>query len=386
MNRRVLLLLIVLVALAAVVVIFVLPLLNSAPTNPGQQGAPVGTPIPSPTPVVTTPVVVAIQDLPRGIRIPESALQIRAWPNNPSPDQPSSVPPDAVPDIAKVAGQIARTDIYAGEPVTAHMIVPDLQALAAQGSDAAAITPKGKVLVSIPVDKLSDVGYSVQDGDYVDVIVSFLFVNVDPRFQTITPDKSTILTIKPDGTISTTTGQAGEVSPSAIALPAGSFLILGPNEAQRPRLATQRTIQGAWVVHVGTFPPNGQFLRTMPATPTPLPTAAEAGQKGSPPPPTPTPPYPDIVTLAVTPQDAVTLTWIIEANIPMSLSLRSVQDKDVPSNPTNSVSLQYMLQTYNVTQPPELPYALEPALRSIRNLQGGGQINFNGSSGTGSGQ
>src|SRR5258707_13607231 len=119
------------------------------------------------------------------------------------------------------------------------------------------------------------------------------------------------------------------------------------------------------------------FLRTMPATPTPLPTAAEGVQAGSPPPPTPTPPYPDIVTLAVTPQDAVALNWIIEANIPMSLSLRSTQDKDVPSNPTNSVSLQYMLQTFNVNQPPDLPYALEPALRSVRNLQAGGQINFN---------
>src|SRR5258707_5136349 len=205
MNRRVLLLLIVLVALGALVVLVVLPLVNQQPpTNPNGPAVQ-GTAIPTATPIVTTSVVVAIQNLPRGVRIPEKALELRAFPNNPGPDQPSSVPPDAVSDISKVANQIARTDIYAGEPVTAHMVVPDLSALAATGSDAAAVTPKGKVLVSIPIDKLSDVGYAVQDGDYVDVIVSFLFVNVDPRFQTITPDKSTILTIKADGTISQTT-------------------------------------------------------------------------------------------------------------------------------------------------------------------------------------
>ncbi len=378
MNRRVLLLLVVLVALVAIVVLVVLPALNGGSVGGGPV-AQQGTVAPTATPIVTAPIVVAVQQLPRGIRIPASALVVQQWPVE-------SIPDRHISDISKVADQLARTDIYIGEPILDTLIVPDLSQIARTGSDAAVVTPKGRVLVSIPVDKLTDVGYAVQDGDYVDVIVSFLFVNVDPRFQSITPDKLTIQTIKSDGTVSLAPGQEGEIVPPSIPLPTGSFLIEGPSENQRPRLATQRTVQGAWVIHVGTFPLFGSYLRPPPATPTPIPQTAEGQPTPTGVPPTPTPPFPDIVTLAVTPQDAVVLTWVIEANIPITLALRSSQgDPTALEDPTNAVSLEYMLSTFNVTQPPELPYALEPALRSIRNLQAGGQIIFSGSTGSGTG-
>jgi hypothetical protein len=56
--------------------------------------------------------------------------------------------------------------------------------------------------------------------------------------------------------------------------------------------------------------------------------------------------------------------------------------RDTAPNPTTAVTLQYMIENYQVAQPPALPYALEPALRSIRRLVIGNEISLS-PSGTG---
>jgi Flp pilus assembly protein CpaB len=370
--RRILIILLLLAVVAVVFVVVILPILNpTGPTPPvntdgnpnvSNNGQPTFTPIPM------GQIVVAVQQLPRGIRIPQDAVQLRAWPV-------ASIPQRAMTTVESVVGKIARTDLFVEQPILDTLIVEDLAQITAKGSDAAAITPRGRVLISIPVDRLTDVAYAVQAGDYVDIIVSFLFVDVDPNFQTIKPNKLTLTSVKPDGTIELLNAVEGELVPSNFS----QFpVVSGPSEIQRPRLVTQRTIQAAWVVHTGDFPLDGQFLRPV-ATPVPTPTPAEGEPTKGAPPPTPTPPFPDIVTLAVEPQDAVTLTWIIEARVPMTLVIRSAQgDPSVRTDPTQSVSLQYMIETFQVAQPPSLPYALEPALRSIRQIFVGNQISLQG--------
>jgi hypothetical protein len=157
--------------------------------------------------------------------------------------------------------------------------------------------------------------------------------------------------------------------------------VVGPSEQQRPRLVTQRTIQAAFVVNVGDFPPDGDFLGRRPtpspipvptgqATPTPAPVAAV---------PTATPK--DIITLAVEPQDAVVLIWAIESRLPITLLLRSATDQQRTT--TTAVTLEYMINTFNVPQPPRLPYALEPAIRSIRQLIFSNEITFSATGSTG---
>jgi Flp pilus assembly protein CpaB len=76
----------------------------------------------------------------------------------------------------------------------------------------------------------------------------------------------------------------------------------------------------------------------------------------------------DIVTLGVTPQDAVVLTWAVNTGVDINLALRSA--RDVPQVPTTSVTLQYMIETYNITVPPKLPYSLEPAIRQVGSAGG----------------
>jgi len=60
------------------------------------------------------------------------------------------------------------------------------------------------------------------------------------------------------------------------------------------------------------------------------------------------------------------LVWAIDSRIPITLALRSATD--ISQVPTQAVSLEYIMSNYNISAPNRLPYALEPALRSIRQL------------------
>jgi len=368
MNRRVLLILLVIIALVAVAAVFILPGILTPPppattvANNGTTPAATG---PTATAIQLENVVVAVQTLPRGISIPENALAEVPWPAASIPERARGL------TIEKIVGKIARTDIYVQEPIVDSLLAEDLSQIAQKGSDAAAITPKGRVLIAVPVNRFTDVAYAIQDGDYVDVMVSYLFVDVDPNFQSLKPNKLTLTSVKSDGTIELQAGIEGELQPSNFS----QFpVVAGPIEQQRPRLATQRTVQSAWVVHVGNFPLDGQFLRPI-STPLPTPTPAEGEPTKAAPPPTPTPPFPDIITLAVQPQDAVVLNWALTANLPINLVLKSAQgDPRATTDQTTAVTLQYMIETFGVAEPSHLPFALEPALRSIRGLQAGAVI------------
>jgi hypothetical protein len=155
-------------------------------------------------------------------------------------------------------------------------------------------------------------------------------------------------------------------------IPPGELANVVPAEPQRPRLVSQRSIESALVLHVGEFPLDGRFIAltdTPTPAPTPTPVPAEEGEEApaeaeaeQPPPPTPTPTVPNIITLGITPQDAVVLTWALNSGVNINMALRSA--RDVPQVPTTSVTLQYMIETYNITVPPKLPYSLEPSIRT----------------------
>ena len=56
------------------------------------------------------------------------------------------------------------------------------------GSDDALFISPGMVAVSIPLPDLSSVSYAPQRGDHVNVIVTMLFVDLDPAWQTKLPN------------------------------------------------------------------------------------------------------------------------------------------------------------------------------------------------------
>ena len=319
--------------------------------------------VPTATPIPFVEIVVALQELPRGYRIPENpeeasgAVGLRPWPAG------ESVPFNALQSLDDVYGKIVRIDIPRESPILSTMLVESLEDISDVGSDAAAVMPAGLVAISVPMDRLTGVAYAIREGDYVDIILSMLFVDVDEDFQSLLPNRITLVSIDEAGNVVPQQGIEGRLDVGL----GGAPVIVGPFESQRPRLVTQRTIQSAWVVHVGDFPIVGPYIGVKP-TPPPAPGPPPGG--GAPPggaggraPPTPIP-VPDIITLAVTPQDAVVLVWAIESRVPITLALRAATDfSQVPTQP---VTLEYIMSNFNISAPDRLPYALEPALRSIR--------------------
>jgi Flp pilus assembly protein CpaB len=371
-----LLILIGLILLLVVIGVVAFTFLSPTTPPPVVDGntEPTATPSNTPTPVPVVSILVALQEIPRGYRFPDSIEELqnivgyRDWPESAAPFNGLY---EADGGIENVAGKIARTDIAREQPILTTLIVDDLTRIAAVGSDAAAILPADRVAVSLPIDRLTSVAYGVQDGDRVDVVISMLFVDIDEIFQSITPNRITLFRETTDG-IELLEGIEGRPDVSTV-----GRVIVGPTERQRPRLVTQRTIQDALVVHVGDFPLDGKFIGELP-TPTPIPVTAEADAGGGTPPPPPTAiPRPDIITLGVTPQYAVVIVWAIEAKLPVTLLLRSASS--ISQESTQQVTLDYIMSEFRIDLPARRDYSIEPAIRSIRQLLASQEIRLSDS-------
>ncbi len=393
MKRGRILILLALVILAVVVVVVVITMQGGSSSNGanGADGEGGGEPsqaelIPTATPIPMTYVVLSAQNLPRGFRITRDAVDIKLWPIQSGVQENAFVLPTQYTEDGFVSeeekdqflnpvinenspvGQVTRTRIVRWQPILTSMVVKDLfEAGEDVGSQTSAILPSGYVAVSLPFDMLGGVAYAMADGDRVDVIVSFLYVDVDETFQSIEPNRQSLVSISAEGGFDVQSGVSGKFEASSIL---GVPVIIQPVEDQRPRLVTQRTIQNALVIHVGAYPDGGEFLGILP-TPTPDPAMAEAAPQTSEegvPVPTPVPPRPYVVTLGVRPQEALVLVWAIEEQIPMTMALRSAADHNAADAPTQAVSLEYMVQNYDITRPARLDYALEPRITEVRSI------------------
>lgn len=301
-------------------------------------------------------IVIAIQPIPRGEAIRADAVGFLAWPA-------SDLPTNAITDQAEVIGKMARYDIGQGEPILSSLVSISPDEFSATGSEAALLIPREKVAMTIPMNRLSAVGYALREGDHVNVLVSLLFVDLEEVTQTITPSIASVFTnVTVDPLTGSTSyslqgiGVEGQVKFSegegGISIP---FLIQ-PSEPQRPRLVVQQIVQDAVVLHVGDFVEEEAPIAGPTATPVPDATAL---------PPTPIPP-PDIITLIVSPQDALVLNYFLYSKARFTMVLRAAND---PSRVvTDSVTLQYVLEnpTFRIAVPTQLQYGLQPAVRDTR--------------------
>ena len=339
-----------------------------------------GAPLVAPTPM-TEMIVVAVQDLSRGMIIPQDGVVLLPWPQDALPEEGNYFT-----ELDQVVGKVARTDIFRGSPILGRYVVDNLYEVARSGSDAAAIlnalpNDRDWVAVAIPLDPsgVGQVAYGIRDGDFVDVILSFLFVDVDPDFQTRLPNNISIITRLETGELSIGAPRQGRTEASTLT-PEG--VLLGPSElSQRPRLVTQYTVQNAFVVHVGYFDETGKFIGLTP-TPTQMATVLPPGEEqaanqqnqATTPLPSPTIYAPFIITLGVSPQDALVLTWAVDAQIPITLVLRAAGDDRVVN--TDPVTLDYMIRNYNAAPPNALEFALEPPITSVRRFDIGTLFDF----------
>lgn len=319
-------------------------------------------------------MAIAAQDISRGARIPEDGVIMSRMNANLVVETMISGP-DEEGIRLRIVDRIARQDIARGVPITEAMLTETSGDLLAGGSNAALAIPAGYTAIAIPMDRLSGVAYAMQDGDVVDVLISLLLVDIDPDFQTILPNQTTPLTAS-GGTAefpapNITGGVTGVEVSETVNIPplpfgkvetdevTGQPFHIIPQEQQRPRAVSQRLVEAAIVLHVGTFQLEGELAgEIIPVPEGGVGAPAADGQTQ-----TPTVKPPDIITLIVTPQEALALNWAMKVGADLTFTLRAPNDTEVTE--TTSVTLQYLLDTYEITIPTKLPYGMEPRLENL---------------------
>ena len=329
-------------------------------------------------------VVVVIQGVQRGEVISAEKLDVVAYPED-------LVLPNMFTNKEEVVNMIARYDLEPYTVITANLVAEGVDK--AQGSDAALLVERGMVAVSIPISRLSSVSYAPLRGDRVDVIVTLLMVDLDTQWQTVLPNFTGAVIAAGSGGFASST--ASNLAKESVGLDASvttsenlrtllaqpiygsspfgrseddltleeSFYVV-PSESQRPRLVSQSIIRGVMVLQIGDFDwqNQGRALEEIAqATPTPEGGGGTATQEE----PTEVAAMkpPDVITLVVTPQDAVTLNYLIFSGAELTIALRNPLDTN--TDPTESVTLQFLLDSYNIPVPVKLPYGFEPRIDKL---------------------
>jgi Flp pilus assembly protein CpaB len=314
--------------------------------------------VPTPTPIEMVNVVVVTQQVPRGQVLDENVLATIQIPR-------SAFVEGYFTDLAEVVGRRARVSLVPNMLLTTGMVVDTTEQLSETGSTAALQIPRGMVAVSVPINRLSSVSYALRPGDHVNVIVSLQFVDLDADFQTILPNKNAVVIAPQPGDLQTGQGETLSAAAQEAAGVQGraeidplleqTFYVV-PSEGQRPRLVAQTLLQDAIVLGVGEFQlKDEEAAPQAQATPQP---EEPAPQQEAAPQPTPTPlPKPEVITLIVTPQDAVTLNYLLNGPARISLALRPADDDTRVQ--TEAATLDFLLKQYNIPVPVKLPYGAE---------------------------
>jgi pilus assembly protein CpaB len=322
-------------------------------------------------------VYIAGQNIPQGAIIsPELLATIKVAPENVVEVMYT------LDEVSALVGKAAKFPLDQGVVITTSMVGDPSSAVPISGPSWASLIPSGMTAMSIPADRFSLSGYAINNGAHVNLNACFLFVDVDPTFQTMLPNLTAVLTGTGFSAPTSEDGSGGLPILSLGVSPAGSAqgkleldpslqqpYYLLPSEAQRPRMVCQTMLQDVVVMKLGNFSRDEGATIDTPSVP---PTTDANGQ------PVQADPLPDIVTLIVTPQDSITLTYLINAQIQQtnadgtkqqinqtrfSMTLRNPTDQ--ARQATEASTLQFLLSQYNIPIPAKLPYALQPAIPSL---------------------
>lgn len=343
--------LIVLLGMIAVFVIYQRYLSPSAQPQPQ---------VAAPTQVVdVVNVLVVSQSIPRGTVVSRDAISM-------VPIQRELFIQGMFTNLNEVEGRLAKFDLDPGIPLTSNMLVDSAVDLSGAGSIAALSIPRGMVAVAIPLNRLSN-SYPLKSGDHVNVIVTLKFIDLDTDFQTILPNQlATVIApgAQIEGGDTYLTARVGDggfygtatMGKTEVIAGLGQSVYVVPSEAQRPRLVSQNLLQDAVVLNVDHYSSvlSGKDEEEEQETQQP-----PQPQETQPPPP----PAPDFLSLIVSPQDAVTLNYLISSGAQITLVLRSADDNSRVQ--TESVTLQYLLSQYNIPVPVKLPYGTQPRVDTI---------------------
>lgn len=346
--------------------------------NNASQGGPAQA---QPTPVDrSVEIVTAGQNIYPGVAITEEMLSTIAIPQ-------SQVVAGEYTSKADVVGKFAKLSITQGVVIVSSMLSDTPGNVNLPGSTWSPLIPTGLTAVSVPITRLSSTSYGIRGGDYVNVIVTLLIVDMDPAFYTMLPNLSAGIIASngkglligsgagDDATTQLTSGEILNLTAQSVTSGYGGpigrvefdedlqqpFYVV-PSETQRPRMVTQMIMQNIQVLHVGTFPLPGEEISDQLVAPAPdttvTPAPAVTDQQVT------AIVRPDIITLMVTNQDAVMLTWLVYSGAQITLTLRNPNDQVIGPTP-EAAMLEYLLTQYDIPVPAKLPYGLQPRVDEL---------------------
>jgi len=297
-------------------------------------------------------VYVAGQNIPQGGKITSDVLSTKTLPQ-------TMVTADMYTTAEKsdlLNNKIASYPLGQGTFITRGEVTDASQSVAIPGPSWATVIPPGMVAKSIPTTRFSLAAYGVADGAHVNVNVCVPFVDLDAGFQSELPNHTAILT--------GTGALPGSLSILSLGVSSGggasaqgrielepSFqqpYDVVPSEPQRSRVVCQAFLQDVVVMKVGNFALVSSSQTT---------TQQQQAQTQAAP---TTLVAPDIVTLIVTPQDAIALDFWVYTNAQITMALRNPNDQSRQA--TNALTLQFALSQYNIPVPAKLPYGTQPAI------------------------
>jgi Flp pilus assembly protein CpaB len=259
-------------------------------------------PSPTPTPEKMTEAVVALQDIPAYTDIPAEAVGMR--------EIAQSKLTNHLLAAEAVVGQRAGRTILRGSFIMSDWIV-DPEAVVREGKNASLnITPdaegRPRVAMAFETTELGGVAGAIQNGDFVDILISYQLVDTELELP--------------------------EAKPPALE---GC-----PVDCPQPQvLLAQLLLQDVEVYRVGAW---------LIPTPTPAPEGEEAAPEEA---PVAEPIRSKTLTLLVTQQDALVLKFARESGASIDLVLRGLDDHARAR--TETVSLQYVMARFEITMPPE---------------------------------
>lgn len=332
--------------------------------TPGAEGTAAPEPDAQESPPAMVEVVVSLQTVPRGWQMTETELTTDLR-------RAELVGDNVITDIDDAVGKYVRTDVFQGQTLTEDVLVSDLTLAGVEDYGPSSLIPEGYVAQAVPLDRLSSIGYGVNSGDLVDVMITFHISEVDPEFQTLLRNSAAFLF---EGTPNEETGETAlnilllDPFGRFETLADGSLAFITPSEDQRP-MRVSMLLQAAKVIQVGPWTPeDGPQVPT--PTPTPDPEATPTPEAGTVPTPTPVPP--DVLLLALSPQQQLLLRYAIETGADVDYALRSVEDGQLFN--VENVDLNYLLSRFGIEVPLDYEFTAEqPALVTVTPTPEGGE-------------
>jgi hypothetical protein len=241
---------------------------------------------PTPTPQNYINVVVAYQDLPRGYQFPKN-LQKLADVVGYAPMPESVLPIDTLREsengLNSLLGQVLKSDVFRQQAITAGVLAQDVTQLD-NPTNFVMQPPPGRVSTSITLDLEEVLNSDLRRGDWVDLVASLLFADVDDEFQFISPDD---------------TSMQISSAPPANAINLGNINVKNC-AIDTPCSMTQTLVNNALILDISN--PNNEDGSVM-------------------------------VTLAVQPDELPVVTWTLQANLPYILRPATPEIAQLPAYP-----------------------------------------------------